>query len=79
MGTLEVPECFTRSYQNSDLYPQNLVHVRGTPYHRVLQAYTSRLDSAASYLFTGKEEDVFVPFRDLYPTGQGMAMFGPSF
>ena len=77
--SLQVPECFTRSYESSDLYPQNLVHVPGTPYNIILQAYKGRLDSAASYLFTRKEEEVFVPFRDLYSTGQSTAIFNPSF
>lgn len=70
MGNLQLPDSFQRSYENFECYPQNLV--QQTSYIGVLRAYTTRLDNAAPKLFTKKDAEIFVPFRDLLPTGQGM-------
>ena len=69
MGTLQLTDSFQRSYENFELYPSNLVYQ--TSYIGALQAYITRLNNAESNLLINDDAKIFVPFRDLGPTGQG--------
>jgi hypothetical protein len=63
----QLPVSFQLSYENFESYPQNLVYK--TTYTAVLKAYAARLEEASSTIFTEKDEDADVPFRDF--RGQG--------
>ncbi|KAI9795256.1 MAG: hypothetical protein M1833_007278 [Piccolia ochrophora] len=69
MSTLALPEPFKQSYESAESYPLNLVYQ--TSYFNALHAYQTRLDDAEPKLFTKKDAEVFVPFRDVLSTGQG--------
>lgn len=68
---MQIPNAFQRSYQDFETYPRNICNHNAYP--GVLQAYANRLDGAASRLLTESEAEVAVPFRDLFPAGQGIA------
>ncbi|KAL1966201.1 hypothetical protein VTN77DRAFT_4753 [Rasamsonia byssochlamydoides] len=68
MAALPLCDAFKNSYQQLDSYPSNLLYQ--TTYRGALEAFSRRLDDAAPRLFA-KEEEAFVPFRDLLPSGQG--------
>ena len=68
-GTLFVPESFTRSYAQLDLYPRNLVN--HLSYAGAIKGYSSRLDKQAQHLFISKDYDIDIPFRDFRSSGKG--------
>lgn len=69
MSTFCIPESFQRSYRDFKSYPLNIIHQH--LYAGALKAYVARLDTVEPEFLTKSEAEVLVPFRDLYPAGQG--------
>src|SRR5262245_46615698 len=67
MAGIQLPDDFKRSCQTFESYPRNLVS--RASFFGTLQAYRTRLDSAAPKLFIIRETEALVPFRDW--SGQG--------
>ena len=61
---------FTKSYEEFASYPENLAHK--STYIGGLRSYKSRLDDVQSKVFTSKDANINVPFRDLVPSEDGM-------
>ena len=66
---LQLPLPFITSIKAFESYPENLLYQ--TAYHGVLKAYKSQIDDKARTLFTTKDADINVPFRDLINPGLG--------
>ena len=66
---LQLPLPFVTSIKAFASYPENLIFQ--TTYHRVLKAYKSQIDEKERTLFTTKDANINVPFRDLIGPGLG--------
>lgn len=75
MAFLQLTDSFQHSYENFESYPHELVYQ--SSYLSTTQAHKARLEDHADRLFTTKDEDINIPFRDLLPTGQGKCL--PTF
>ncbi|KAL9609994.1 MAG: hypothetical protein Q9167_005267 [Letrouitia subvulpina] len=64
---LQLPAAFANSYQEFASYPENVVHK--STYIGGLRRYRIRLDEVQSKLFTPKDANINVPFRDLQHSG----------
>jgi hypothetical protein len=72
---LTVPAAFTRSYENADTYPRNLIHQ--TSYPTAISAYKARLDKYALRLFVEDAREIEVSFRDFRSSQQRMSSIYP--
>ena len=68
---LQLPANFMRSYEQYPSYPENLTFK--STYIGGLRNYKTELDNVQDNLFTTKEANIVVPFRDLSAVGNGMA------
>lgn len=68
---LKLPAAFELSYDNFESYPDRLICP--TSYHHAIEASKARLNAIAPKLFTSKDVEVKVVFRDLLLTEPGMA------
>lgn len=75
MMVLQLPSTFVKSIEDFALYPENLVHQ--TTYHSVLKAYKSQLDDKEKTIFTNKDLNINVPFRDLINSSIGTSIDVP--
>lgn len=66
---LQLPLPFVTSIKAFASYPENLIFQ--TTYHRVLKAYKSQIDEKERTIFTTKDANINVPFRDLIGPGLG--------
>ena len=62
---------FSKSYKEFASYPENLVHKN--TYIGGLRSYKRHLDEVQNELFTSKDANINVPFRDLAPSEDSMA------
>ena len=72
MGSLQLTDSFQRSYENFESYPSELIYQ--SSYLNTTQAYKARLDEHTDRLFTARDENINIPFRDLLPSGQGKSL-----
>ena len=64
---------FSKSYKEFATYPENLVHK--STYIGGLRNYRTHLDEVQSTLFTSKDENINVPFRDLAQSENGTSFY----
>lgn len=65
---LTVPAAFKRSYENSEMYPHNLIYQ--TSYPTVISTYKARLDNYAPRIFVEDASEIEVSFRDFWSSRQ---------
>lgn len=67
---LQLPATFASSYGDYISYPENLSHK--STYAGGLRSYKLQLDAVQSKLFSTKDVNINVPFRDLQQSGNGI-------